>query len=157
MKHTFLSRCCLPLYILGIHLLVGCATQQTIPIVVIYDRALDNFHVETEAVPQDETPVYPDTLGFITLIDGERHEGLIPRLSAYDYNMGHKSKPLWRGPYWVQYKDSKWRMYRAPTTLPNILNRDKRVVVQTRINAGFSPPYPVYLFQIDGAYHHITR
>ncbi len=141
-------------------LLTGCAAPQpTIPTAVLYDRDRDEFSVEVEPVPEGQTPVYPEELGFVTLIDGERHEGLIPIPSAYNQTPQHKSD-LWLGPYWVKFdKNSKWRIFLVRMRLPDIPDQDKPLVAECReyVYNHYTPPYPNYMIHIEGAHLSIPR
>ncbi len=161
MKRTFLSRCCLPLYIIGIHLLAGCATQQTnnnpppstitVPTAVIYDRALDKFHVEVIEVPEGETPVYLDRLGFTTLIDGERRGGLVPPPTRYEKN-GRKFVRLWAAPVIVYRKDTKdteWHVERKKAMISKEQEPETSLMHTVHIYNSDSSVYPVYFIHIE--------
>lgn len=143
-----------PLLITASLLLTGCtAPRPTVPTAVLYDRDRDEFSVEVQPVPEGEKPVYPEELGFVTLIDGERHEGLIPAPSAYNQSP-QKRTGLWLGPHWVMlYKNSKWRVFLVRMKLPPS-DPDQPLVAECREHRyeNYSPPQPVYLIRIDGAH-----
>lgn len=141
-------------------LLTGCATPQpTFPTAVLYDRDRDEFSVEVRPVPEGEEPMYPEELGFVTLIDGKRHEGLLPTPTAYVVGPSGVADQ-WLGPYWVEFKDSKWRLQRVRMALPykDKPDQNQPLVVQCRIKEyrNYVPRYPVYLIQIKGSFKFLT-
>ena len=93
--------------------LTGCTTpQRGIPTAVIYDQDQDIFTIEIEPIAQDATPVYRDTLELFTIIDGQKHTGLIPS-AIHRVPDDRGDTKLWRGPRIVWYKISQWRVVRS--------------------------------------------
>lgn len=144
--------------LLAASLLVGgcVAPQPTVPTAVLYDRDRDEFSVEVESVPEGQEPVYPDELEFVTLIDGERHEGLIPTPSAYVEDP-ERILNYWMGPEWVEFEDSRWRLRKILMTLPHTEYPDQPVPVHARTRSGGSHGYPTYFFKIKGAKKRLLR
>lgn len=111
MQHGYRIRFWFTLLIAAL-LLTGCATARpTVPTAVLYNRDRDEFSVEVRPVPEGQEPVYPKELEFVTLIDGERHDGLIPPQDAF-VELPAPTRELWRGPYYVIYYKREWTVIR---------------------------------------------
>lgn len=140
-------------------LVTGCSGPQkgqTVPTAVVYDRALDVFRVEVEAVVEGEEPEYPDTLAFFTLIDGERREGLIPP-AEYHTPRENGRVSFWRGPWWIRHKDSEWLVYRMRMSVHHGLSSGAPLGVSILIKKKPTPFPPDYFFDIDKSTYSIPR
>ena len=152
MRHAQLSRLCPVLIFTAMVFLAGCSTlPQTVPVAVIYDRDRDEFHVEVIEAPNSGVLVYPDTLRFRTLIDGERYGGLVPPSTHYEEN-GRKFMRLWAAPVFVYREDAndtEWHIERKKVMVSKEQKPDTHLMHTVHIYNADSTAYPVYFIHIE--------
>ena len=133
--------------------LAGCTPpQRGIPTAVIYDQDQDTFTVEVEPLAQDAAPVYRDTLDLFTIIDGQKHPGIIPP-AAYRVPEDPGVSRFWNGMGSVRYKNSKWKVGRWGYFVPRVENANTPLKIQVMRRDEYSPP--IYSFRIDGAQYRV--
>ena len=153
MKHAPSVRSFTALIITLAITLAGCTTpQRGIPTAVIYDQDQDTFTVEVDPLAQDAAPVYRDTLELFTIIDGQKHTGLIPA-AVHRVPDDRGLTKIWNGPGSVRYIDSKWRTTGWEIFLPRVESADTPLKIQVYRRYEYSPP--IYSFRIDGAQYRV--